>query len=106
MHERIIMPGTGIMLYVLKKMPIKYELVQEVDGNYSCWTVDGIITHGTGATELECRRDLISSLQDIAEEYMNKFEDWFEHNPQEFPEVLKIINSSSEDLLECLTLAN
>ena len=106
MEERKSIPQIGIMLYVLKQMPIRYELVQESDGSYSSWTQEGIITHGTGLTESECLKDLLSGLKDMANQYIEDFEDWYKHNPSELGEVIKLLNSTDEELYECLTRMN
>ena len=99
------------MLYIVKNyLPSGVEYFRENTGEIAAWTNEGIETYGLGKDSESAREDLLHSLRDIANFYVEDFEEWITHNPKELPYILRVLMSTDEELRQwrdiCLNTAN
>lgn len=93
-------------ILALKTLDFQPEYERNPSGIITSSTNNGIIMWGEGHTLEESRADLIKALRDTAEGYFEDFADWYSHNPEDFPYMLKVMLSSDEELERCLSFEN
>lgn len=90
-----------IFLAKLKALPINYEYAKESDGSFTGWTEE--LQALANAPEINSLKiALVSCLKDNAKDFSGDYENWKHGREWQIPYLIKILNSTQEELLLCL----